>query len=238
MIVLTLGIGVVLSFIFFIYISNKPTSYTLTALSLLLAIVSMVFIIKNDRNHYGMKQVTTTTTTQIYPVGNKQMQMLLYQPIGTANKHQVYIYQKQHDSKKKSHTQTTDTTNKVVKVNGSTHLVTNTTRWEYKNDAAKFWFGIAGENHKFVKRQNIFYVNHSVQVLSVKQAKALKKVMASKSYQSKLKVQAKAFITKQVMAAMKKDPTMSAADRAKVTKQAQAEFQAQAVKNVLKQIQK
>ncbi|MBZ3776164.1 DUF4811 domain-containing protein [Lentilactobacillus otakiensis] len=238
MIVITLAIGVVLSFIFFIYISNKPASYTLTALSLLLAIVSMVFIIKNDHDHYGMTQVTKQTTQQIYPIGNKQMQMLLYQPIGTANKHQVYIYQKSKDAKKKSHTQTTDTSNKVVKVSGSTHMVTNTTRWEYKSDAAKLWFGISGENHKFVKRQNILYVNKSVQVLSVQQAKALKKMMASKSYQAKLKTQAKAFVAKQVMVAMKKNPTMSTADRAKIIKQAEAEFQAQAVKNVLKQIQK
>ncbi|MEE8823264.1 hypothetical protein LASUN_08750 [Lentilactobacillus sunkii] len=238
MIVLTLVIGVVLSFVFFIYISSKPASYTLTALSLLLAIVSLVFIIKNDHDHYGMKQVTKTTTEQIYPIGNKQMQMILYQPIGTANKHQVYVYQKSQDSKKKSHTQTTDTTNKVVKVSGTTHMVTNTTRWEFTSDATKLWFGISGENHKFIKRQNILYVNKSVQVLSVQQAKALKKMMASKSYQAKLKTQAKAFITKQVMTAMKKNPTMSAADRAKVMKQAQADFQAQAVKNALTQIKK
>lgn len=238
MIVITLIIGVVLSFVFFIYISSKPASYTLTGLSLLVAIVSMVFIIQNDHDHYGMKQVTKTRTEQIYPIGSKQMQMILYQPIGSANKHQVYIYQKSQDAKKKSHTQTTDTTNKVVKVNGTTHMVTNTTRWEYKTDAAKLWFGISGENHKFVKRQNILYVNKSVQVLSVQQAKALKKLMASKSYQAKIKTQAKAFITKQVMTAMKKNPTMSAADRAKITKQAQADFQAQAVKNALQQIKK
>ncbi len=238
MIVITLAIGVVLAFVFFIYISSKPVSYTLTALSLLLAVVSMVFIIKNDHDHYGMKQVTTETSQQIYPIGSKQMQMILYQPIGTANKHQVYIYQKSANAKKKSHTQTTDTTNKVVMTSGTTHMVTQTTRWEYKSDAAKLWFGISGEGHKFVKRHNILYVNKSVQVLSAQQAKALKKMMASKSYQAKLKAQGKAFVTQQVMAAMKKDPTMSAADRAKLVKQATAEFQAQAIKNVLAQIKK
>ena len=77
MIVITLVIGVVLAFVFFIYISSKPVSYTLTALSLLLAVVSMVFIIKNDHDHYGMKQVTTETSQQIYPIGSKQMQMIL-----------------------------------------------------------------------------------------------------------------------------------------------------------------
>lgn len=238
MIVITLAVSVVLSFIFFIYISNKPTSYILTALSLLLAVGSMVFIIKNDHDHYGMKQVTTETSQKIYPIGSKQMQMILYQPIGTADKHQVYIYQKSVNAKTKSHTQTTDTTNKVVMTNGTTHMVTQTTRWEYKSDSAKLWFGISGEGHSFIKRHNILYVNKSVQVLSTQQAKTLKKMMASKSYQAKLKAQGKAFVTKQVMAAMKKNPTMSAADRAKLVKQATAEFQAQAIKTMLAQIKK
>ncbi len=48
MIVVTLILGVLFAFIFFIYINNKPTAYILTALSLLVAITSMVFIIKND----------------------------------------------------------------------------------------------------------------------------------------------------------------------------------------------
>ncbi|QOJ84322.1 DUF4811 domain-containing protein [Lentilactobacillus parabuchneri] len=238
MIVVTLILGVLFAFIFLIYINNKPTAYILTALSLLVAITSMVFIIKNDRDHYGMHQVTTSVSQKIYPVGSKQMKMFLYQPIGTANKHQVYIYQKSENAKKQSHTQTTDTTNKLVKTNGDNRMVTKTTRWEYTSGTTKLWFGISGEGHKFVKRQNVIYVNNDVQVLSVPQAKALKKVMASKSYQAKLKVQGKAFVTKQVTAAMKKNPTMSAADRTKVMKQAQAEFQANAVSNILKQIKK
>lgn len=236
MIIVTLTLGVVLSFIFFIYISNKPASCSLTILSLLMAIVSMVFIIRNDHDHYGMHEVTKTTTQDIYPIGNQQVKMFLYQPIGTANKHQVYIYQKSENTRKKSHTQTIDTTNQVVTTNGANRMVTQTTRWEYKSDTAKLWFGIAGESHKFVKRHNILYVNKSVQVLSTQQAKALKKIMANKSYQAKLKAQGKAFVTRQVTAAMKKNPTMSAADRAKLVKQAEAEFQAQAIKNVLTQI--
>lgn len=240
MILLTLAISVVLSFIFFVYIENKPLSNILTVIAILGAVASTFFIVRNDRDHFGMEKATTTTSQQLYSVGkSKQMQMLLYQPIGTANKKQVYIYQTSANAKKKSHTQAKDTThNKVIRTNATTHMVTKTTRWQYKNNASKLWFGIADEGHKLVKRQNTLYVNKNWLVLSTTQAKALQKKMANKTYQAQLKAQGKAFVTKQVMTAMKKNPTMSKVAQAKIAKQAQAEFQAQALKKVIDDIQK
>ncbi|KRL23151.1 DUF4811 domain-containing protein [Lentilactobacillus kisonensis] len=235
MILVTLTISIVLSFIFFIYIENKTWSNVLTGIAIICAVLSTFYIVKNDHDHYGMKQVTETTAQPIYSVGkSKQMQMVLYQPIGSANKKQVYIYQKSADTKKKSHTRAKDdTSNKVVRINGESKMITKTTRWKYKNKTAKLWFGIADEGNKLVKQHNTLYINKDWLVLSTTQAKALQKKMADKAYQAKLKTAGKAFVEKQVMAAMQKNPTMSAADRGKLVKQAIAEFQAQAVKKLI-----
>ncbi|EHO52070.1 DUF4811 domain-containing protein [Lentilactobacillus kisonensis] len=78
MILVTLTISIVLSFIFFIYIENKTWSNVLTGIAIICAVLSTFYIVKNDHDHYGMKQVTETTAQPIYSVGkSKQMQMVL-----------------------------------------------------------------------------------------------------------------------------------------------------------------
>lgn len=239
MILVVLGICAILSFICFIYIQNKPLSWGLTILAIIGMVISTVFIIKNDKDHYGMKQVTKASYQPLYSASpSKQMKLLLYQPIGTANKHQVYIYQTSENAKKKSHTTVNHTTNQVITESGTPRIETQTTRWRYRSGASKFWFGIAGEDGQLVKRHNKIYVNKDWLVLSTDQAKALQKKLKSKSYQAQLKAQGKAFVTKQVMAAMKKNPKMSKAQQAKLQKQATAEFQAQAMQKLIRSIKK
>lgn len=240
MILFLLGLFAVLAFVFFIYIENNAVSITLTLLSLLGLVVSSVYAVKNWHDHYGLEQYTTTTTKNIYSVSpNKQMSMILYQPIGSKNNHQVYIYKNSEDAKKPVHTQAnSDTKNKLSRINGTTQMTTTVTRWRYKNNAAKFWFGFTGENHKFVKRTNKIEVNKNWLVLSVAQSKALQKQMKNKTYQTQLKQQGKAFVMKGMQAAMMKNPTMSKADQVKLQKQLTAEFQAQAIKKLIAQVQK
>ena len=71
---------------------------------------------------------------------------------------------------------------------------------------------------------------------STQQAKQLQKKAQSKAYQAQQKKAAKAYVQKQVMAAMTKDPTMSAAQRQKVIQQATAAYQAQAMQRLITQI--
>ncbi len=239
MILLTLIVSVVLGFIFFIYIQNKPVSYLLTVLSLIVAVGSTWFIIKNDTDHYGMEKQVKTTYQPIYSVSpSKQMKLLLYQPIGTANKKQVYIYKTSENAKKTSHTAAEHTTNKVVTSKESPRIETKTTRWEYTSNTSKLWFGIADEGNKLVKRENKILINKDWVVLTVKQSKALQKKMKDKAYQAQLKTQGKAFVAKQVMAAMKKNPKMSKAQQAQLVKQATAQFQAQAIQKLINSIKK
>lgn len=235
MIVVALTIFTVLSFWCFIYMPGKTLSAVMSTLSVIGVIVSGTFMVLNWHDHYGMKEETVTETKFIYPTSaSSQMKPLVYQPVGTANKHQVYVYRTSEKATKTVHTQTdSSTTNKVDTTTKQPYLKVKTTRWTYSNGAARFWFGLTGQNHKYIRRTNTFYINSDWIVLTADQANQLKKQMADKSAQAKMKAQGKAYVTAKVTAAMKQDPTMSASKRAQLTKQATAEFQQQAIKKLV-----
>lgn len=240
MIIFSLIICAVLSFVFYVYIQNRSLSNTLTAVAVLGLLASIFFMVKNDHDHYGMHQVTQTTTQKIYSASpSKQLPMLVYQPIGTANQHQVYVYKTSATAKKTRHTRAKVTTKNIVKrTTGTNRMVTKKTYWEYQNKLTKFWFGLSGNGHTYVKETNTLYVQKNWTVLSASQAKKLQQMAKSKSYQAKQKAAATAYVKKAVMAAMTKNPTMSAAQQKQVTKQATAAYQAQAMKQLIAQIKK
>lgn len=240
MIIFSLIICAVLSFIFFVYIENKPLSNTLTAIAVIGLLTSIFFMVKNDHDHLGMHNVTTTSSRTIYSASpSKQMPMMVYQPIGTADKHQVYVYKTSANAKKATHTSAKVTTKNVVKrTTGENRIVTKKVYREYKNGMSNFWFGLSGNGHKYVKETNTIYINKNWTVLSAAQAKKLQKLAGSKSYQAKQKAAAMAYVKQQVMAAMKKNPTMSAAEQKQVTQQATATYQAQAMKQLIAQVKK
>jgi len=240
MIIFSLIICAVLSFVFYVYVQNRSLSNVLTAVAVIGLLTSIFFMVKNDHDHYGMHQVTKTSTQQIYTASpSKQLPMMLYQPIGSANKHQVYVYKTSANAKKTSHTAAKVTTKNVVKrTTGTNRIVTKKTYWEFKSGAASFWFGLSGNGHTYVKETNTIYINKNWTVLSATQAKQLQKMAKSKSFQAKQKAAATVYVKKAVMAAMTKNPTMSAAQQKKVTQQAAAAFQAQAMKQLIAQIKK
>lgn len=240
MIIFSLIICAVLSFVFYVYVQNRSLSNVLTAVAVIGLLTSIFFMVKNDHDHYGMHQVTKTSTQKIYTASpSKQLPMMLYQPIGSANKHQVYVYKTSANAKKTSHTAAKVTTKNVVKrTTGTNRIVTKKTYWEFKSGAASFWFGLSGNGHTYVKETNTIYINKNWTVLSATQAKQLQKMAKSKSFQAKQKAAATVYVKKAVMAAMTKNPTMSAAQQKKVTQQAAAAFQAQAMKQLIAQIKK
>ena len=235
MIIVALTIFTVLSFVFFIYLPGKTLSSVMTVIAVIGVAASAWFSVLNWKDHYGMKQETVTTTKFIYPTSKSdQLKPLVYQPVGTENKHQVYVYRLSDNAKKTVHTQTdSQTTNKVVRTSGSSYLEVKTTRWTYKSGAARFWFGITGQDHKYEKRTNIFHIGKDWVVMTADQANKLKKQMSNKAAQAKLKAEGEAYVKAQVTAAMTKDPSMSKAEIAKVTKTATADFQAQSMKKIL-----
>lgn len=238
MIIVTLVLTVILAFICYVYIQNKVVSNSLTAIMVLGVLVSLFLIVKNDHDQLGLHNVTTTSTQKIYSASpSKQMQLMLYQSVGTADKHRVYVYKTSANAKKTTHTAAKVTTKNVVKsTTGSSRIVTKKVHREYKNGTYKFWFGLADNGHQYVKETNTIYVNKNWLVLSAQQAKKLQKLTQSKSFKAKQKAAGKAYVQKQVMAAMTKNPTMSTAQRQQVIKQATAAYQAQAMQQLIKQV--
>lgn len=238
MILVTLILTAILAFVCYVYITNRWVANGLTLLMVIGVMVSTLFIVKNDHDHYGLHNVTTTTTTKIYSASpSKQMPLMLYQSVGTADKHRVYVYKTSANAKKTHHTAAKVTTKNVVKTTtGANRIVTKKTYREYQSKAAKFWFGLVDNGHQYVKETNTIYINKDWTVLSAPQAKKLQKMVQSKRYQAQQKTAAKAYVQKQVMAAMTKNPTMSSAQRQKIVKQATAAYQAQAMQKLLQQL--
>ncbi len=160
MIIFLLIIAVIATFLSMTLISKTAVRVICSVISAIVVIASVALMVMNDREHFGMHKITETTTQEIYSVSpSKQMSMLLYKSIGTADKDRVYIYNKTTSQKKPSHTETDKTTNKVKTTKKSTaRLVKSTTRWTYKDNTYKFWFGIAGNNLKF---QNVLILLRS-----------------------------------------------------------------------------
>ena len=229
-------------------------SMTLISKTAVRVICSVALMVMNDREHFGMHKITETTTQEIYSVSpSKQMSMLLYKSIGTADKDRVYIYNKTTSQKKPSHTETDKTTNKVKTTKKSTaRLVKSTTRWTYKNNTYKFWFGIAGNNREVSKRVNTFYVPNNWITLSTEQAAKLQKNVKKNQAQMKadaekyVKAKVTATVKSTMAAALKKNPTMSASDQkklmadttAKASKQYAAQYQAQMMQKMIEEAKK
>ncbi|WP_261809746.1 DUF4811 domain-containing protein [Levilactobacillus humaensis] len=238
MILVTLALSAVLAFIFFIYIDNRTVSNILTGLAILSLLTSIFFMIRNDHYHFGLHNESTTRTQKIYSASpSKQMPMMIYQSVGTADKHRVYVYKTSANAKKATHTAAKVTTTNIVKrTSGANRIVTKKVYREFKNGSSRFWFGLTGNGHKYVKETNTIYLNKSWTVLSATQAKQLQKMTSSKSFQAKQKTAATNYVKTKVMAAMTKNPTMSTAEQKKVTQAAAAEYQAQAMKQLIKQV--
>ena len=187
-------------------------------------------ITANFHEHRGMKQVTTTKTQKIYSTSS-QMQLALYQPVGTSGKDNVYIYQTKPRQKTPQHTQANEfTTNRLVWTDSDQATLTvKETRWRFKNDFYKVLFAGSKMDGNLVSRTNTFRYPKTFVKISVKQAQALK----SPAAQAQLKAQAAAYVTARVQAAKQQNPNLTEAQLQKLTQQAQQEYQAQMIKKMM-----
>ncbi|WPC17061.1 DUF4811 domain-containing protein [Pediococcus inopinatus] len=248
MIIISIIIAALLLFISMAYVSNATWRNILSTIFAVIIIVCAIFMVRNDREHYGMHKVDTTETTDLISVSpSKEMKMLLYEPVGTAGKEKVYIYKKNESQKKPTTTNPdpSNTTNTIKTVSGTPTVKTTTTRWEYKNDTYRFWFGIAGNGHKLIGHHNTFNINKDWLTLSSAQAKKLQKLAKqqnSASAKKEAETYVKATVTKSITAAMKKDPKMSASEQkaltAEATKKATAAYKKQAMAKLVEEAKK
>ena len=184
-----------------------------------------------------MKQVTTTKTQKIYSTSS-QMQLALYQQVGTSGKDNVYIYQTKPRQKTPQHTQANEfTTNRLVWTDSDQATLTvKETRWRFKNDFYKVLFAGSKMDGHLISRTNTFRYPKTFVKISVKQAQALKKqaqALKSPAAQAQLKTQAAAYVTAKIQAAKQQNPDLTEAQLQKLTQQAQQEYQAQMIKKMM-----
>lgn len=247
MIIALVIITTILLFICMTAIKPASLRIVLSSLCAVVIVASMVLMVKNDREHFGMHRVSQTKNYSLVSTASSaNTSMLLYKAIGTAGKEKTYLYKTTEQPKKIQHTDPDPGKSqvKVVQQNGTAaaKLKVVTTRWQYRNQTAKFWFGIAANDHKLIKRKYTFSVGNNWFVLSTSQAQALQKQL--KQNQAKLQAAAKVYVASQVKAklaaALAKNPTMSASERQLLSQQtaktAAAAYQQQALAQAVQQI--
>lgn len=237
MITVIMFIGAIAFFVSIMFSPSNRTRWLLGMISGLIFVGSTLMITANFHDHWGMKRITTTKTQKIYST-NSQMQLALYQPVGTSGKDNVYIYQTKPRQKTPQHTQANEfTTNRLVWTDSDQATLTvKETRWRFKNDFYKVLFAGSKMDGKLVSRTNTFRYPKTFVKISVKQAQALKKqaqALKSPATQAQLKAQAAAYVTAKVQAAKQQNPDLTEAQLQKLTEQAQQEYQAQMIKKMM-----
>lgn len=200
----------------------------------LIFVVSLVLIVANISNHFGMKKVTETKTTKIVSsVESENADMLLYNSLGNGTE-KIYLYRTNENQKKPKVTGTDNETNKVEQTNGEAQKVTATTYWEYKNDIYKLWFNLADNNHEYDERVNIFKIPSDWIELSTEQAAKLAELV--KQQKSTIENDAKAYVQEGLVKAMNENPKMSQEEQAKLTKDLASNYQKQAMEKLIKEV--
>lgn len=237
MITIIMFLGAIAFFAAIMFSPSNRTRWLLGMISGLIFVGSTLMITANFHEHWGMKQVTTTKTQKIYSTSS-QMQLALYQPVGTSGKDNVYIYQTKPRQKTPQHTQANEfTTNRLVWTDSDqASLTVKETRWRFKNDFYKVLFAGSKMDGNLVSRTNTFRYPKTFVKISVKQAQALKKqaqALKSPTAQAQLKTQAAAYVTAKIQAAKQQNPNLTEAQLQKLAQQAQQEYQAQMIKKMM-----
>lgn len=214
MILVIIAVSSVLFFMSFVLIKSGMRRFITASGLLVILMLSVVGLIANDQHNFGMKKVTTSKSVAIKPmVASKQLpvKIVLYQPVGTSGKDNVYLY-KTIDNKKVNTQTDGKTTNKVKLTNvKQANLTVKTTKYVYTNKVTKWLFKLDNKK-QIVKRENKFNLpkNNWVE-LSVQQAKQLQKTAAksqTKASQAAQKTAATAYVTGKVKAAIAQKPSL------------------------------
>ena len=230
-------IFVLLFFVLFVTQKGKVQ----TAISLVFAalfVVGLGLSISNEDFHFGMKQVTTTKTMPLVSaVPTKEMNLLMYQPLGTEGE-KIYLYRTSDQQKKPKQSQADiNVTNIVESKAKKAQLVQKTTIWDYKNKWMRFLFKMPNDEREVIKVENIYQVPSSWLVLSTQQAHqlqaTLKKEAPEMAKEAKVYVQSK--VHSEVMAAAKKGKKLSKDDIQKLVKQYTKSFQEEKVQQIIEQ---
>ncbi|CAK8054344.1 DUF4811 domain-containing protein [Eupransor demetentiae] len=181
MIILLLLIFVIFAFYTILYLEKPLWRILGGVIGFAGIIASVALITANMHDHFGMKTETVTSKTQIYSAASTASSddygVLLYQPLGTNGKENVYIYRSQKNSLQPKPTEPDlKTTTKRQSISGEkAYLYTKTTRYVYKNGFWSFLFGWADNNKEIKTRTQTYQIPDNWIALSTAQAKQLQK---------------------------------------------------------------
>ncbi|CAH1851505.1 DUF4811 domain-containing protein [Convivina praedatoris] len=190
MILLILFLFVALAFISLMFL-DKQTYVIGGVIGFIGIILSVGLITANMANHFGMETKVTTHKSMMYSATNsKGYGVLLYQPVGTSGKENVYIYRKHEQDQKPTIVKPdlTMTTNRQEIAGNQAYRVIKDTRYVYKNDFWKLMFSIAGNDGELKKRQVTYQLPQNWIALTTQQAKNLQAKMTPKTDEEKAAV--------------------------------------------------
>lgn len=211
MIILIMALFAAVAFFGNMMIKSSPLRYLVTVLMFAGLIASVVAIVANMHDHYGMETETTTQKTQIFSAGSEQQSfgVLLYQTVGTSGKENAYIYKQVNTDKKVTISKPDlNTTSERENISGNkAYRVVETTRYVYKSDWYRLFFGIADNNRELKSKHVIYQVPDTWVAMTTKQAKSLPSKLAPKNDDEKAVVAAQ---QQQLAALAKTDPDKAA----------------------------
>jgi len=228
MILIILFVGILIFIMGSLMLPNLFLRIFVGALGFIVAVGAAVLLIGNDNHHWGMVQATTTRTVNIGPVApNKDLEVLLYEPLKQSKTERVYAYKQMGAADKSTTSASLKTTNHVVKRDtDSAVLVTKTTVWKYKDQMWHRLFALTGKHHELVKEVNTFELPNDWEVLSTRQAKWLES--AAKQQQKSLKKALPGVVQKIIKKQKAANPHLTAAQLKIVTQKAEAAVAKQA----------
>ncbi|GEO70782.1 DUF4811 domain-containing protein [Levilactobacillus acidifarinae] len=221
MILIILFIGILLFIGGFLLLPTRLTRILGGGLGLLILLGAAGLMLGNDNYHWGMRRATTEHTSAITSIApNKQLNVLVYQPLKESKNERVYVYRSTATNRQQTTTADLKTTNRVVIGQTTTaQLTTKTTSWQYRSGFWRTLFAHTGKHHEAIRQQNTFDLPQNWVTLSTRQAKWLEAAAKEQEKAAKkAEQQAVTKIVKQQLAAMT-NPT--AAQRQQVTAKAQ-----------------
>ena len=154
MIILCL-IVTVLGFSYFNILGTKKWSKAAMVVFGGLFVLSLVVVVANDRNHFGMEKKTEVKRLPLISSTPGKGEVLTYEAAGTKGE-KIYFYRTEKDPKKQQHTGSKNVTNQVSYSHAKAELEKKETLWVYKNDFYKKFFAIVKNNHQLVEEKNSF----------------------------------------------------------------------------------
>lgn len=170
MIILVITLFTLLTFFGFMYVKGRTARLFAGGISVVLLALTVLAFTLHFNQHWGMKEVTKTTSHEIYTAGEAKAPygMMIKSEIGKNTGNYVLVYRNDQTSAKPDTNFVPDQKNiiEAVKKSASYKLVdtdtakvvTTTTRYKFSSGFMKLLFGMGGEENSLVKESSVVEV--------------------------------------------------------------------------------